>query len=260
MSRMTKAPLILVTPSTQTSGAEFYDYSISLSDAYPRAVLAGGGLPWVPPCIPEPQLVAEYVRRSDGVLLSGGDDIQPELYDPEVSAELKETCGEHDKVRDLFEMLVLKEVFAQRKPLLAICRGYQLLNISLGGTLLVDIPSQRPGAIKHNRMDIKDNAVHDILIEPDSLMAGILGVNRVGVNSSHHQAIDKLAAPLKVTARAEDGMVEAIEFVKQNVELLPYMIGVQYHPERLLQSLPVHRELFRSFATAAALSRGASRP
>ncbi len=253
---MKNAPLILVTASTESSGAEFYDYSISLSDAYPRAVLAGGGLPWIPPCIPERELVAEYVRRCDGVLLSGGDDIQPELYDPTVAAELKATCGEHDKVRDLFEMLVLQEVFAQKKPLLAICRGYQLLNISLGGTLIVDIPSQRPGAIKHNRMDVKDNAVHEILIEPDSLMAGVLGVTRVGVNSSHHQAIDKIASALKVTARAEDGMVEAIEFGNKNSDLLPYMIGVQYHPERLLQSLPVHRELFRSFAAAAALYKG----
>ena len=256
---MKNAPLILVTASTESSGAEFYDYSISLSDAYPRAVLAGGGLPWIPPCIPERELVAEYVRRCDGVLLSGGDDIQPELYDPTVSAELKATCGEHDKVRDLFEMLVLQEVFAQKKPLLAICRGYQLLNISLGGTLIVDIPSQRPGGIKHNRMDVKDNAVHEILIEPDSLMAGVLGVTRVGVNSSHHQAIDKLASALKVTARAEDGMVEAIEFGNKNTDLLPYMIGVQYHPERLLQSLPVHRELFRSFAAAAALNKGDNR-
>ena len=124
----------------------------------------------------------------------------------------------------------------------------------------MDIPSQRPGVIKHNRMDIKDNAVHDILIEPDSLLAGVLGVNRIGVNSSHHQAIDKLASPLKVTARAEDGIIEAIEFGNRNVALLPYMIGVQYHPERLLQSLPAHRELFRSFAAAAALSQGTSRP
>ncbi len=252
---MKTAPLILVTASTQRNGAEFYDYSISLSDPYTKAVISAGGLPCVPPCMAEPKLIAEYVRRCDGIMITGGDDIQPELYNPKVPKPLKSTCGEHDPVRDLFETILIQEVFLQRKPLLVICRGMQMLNVCLGGTLITDLPTQRASSLNHGRLDLKDKIVHEIDLHAGALMTSVLGLSRIGVNSSHHQAIDILADSLKVTAVADDGVIEAIELSDGERSRLPYMIGVQYHPERLLETEPIHFELFRSFTAASALYR-----
>src|ERR1044071_549677 len=100
---MQSAPLVLVTPSTDEKGAEFYDYSLSLSQTYLDAITQAGGLPLVLSCAPSPKLVAEYVRRSDGIMITGGDDIQPELYWEQVPADLKKTVGRVDPVRDLLE-------------------------------------------------------------------------------------------------------------------------------------------------------------
>ena len=137
---MKKPPLILISPSTQNRGAEFSDASISLSNRYLEAIIAGGGLPWVMPCVPLLDLAAESVRRCDGVVLTGGNDVQPKLYGSKLSPQLEKTIGPADPERDLLELLLIDEVFRQRKPLLAICRGQQILNVALGGTLLVAPP------------------------------------------------------------------------------------------------------------------------
>jgi putative glutamine amidotransferase len=253
---MQSAPLILVTPSTEEKGAEFYDYSLSLSQTYLDSITVAGGLPVVLPCAPSPKLIAEYVRRCDGVMVTGGDDIQPELYWPDVPAELRKTVGRNDPVRDLLETLVVKEAFSQQKPLLAICRGHQILNITLGGTLFVDIPSQVKTEINHSRLKHKDRLVHEVRLEPDSLLRQIFSRQVIEVNSSHHQAIDKVAKPLKVTGRAPDGVVEAVELRAEDAGLMPYLVGVQFHPERLVRGYPEYIELFRSFTEACAVHRG----
>src|SRR6478672_5106800 len=162
---MQRAPLILVSPSTDEKGAEFYDYSISLSETYLDAITEAGGLPVVAPCAPSPKLVTEYVRRVDGIMISGGDDIQPGLYLDPVPPNLRKTVGRNDPVRDLLETLLVREAFSQRKPLLAICRGHQILNIALGGTLFVDIPSQVKTDMNHARLKHKDRVVHQVLLE-----------------------------------------------------------------------------------------------
>ena len=156
---MSKPPLILVSASTEKKGVEFGDISLSLSENYPRAVALAGGLPVVLACAPQRALVAESVRRCDGVLLTGGDDVNPGLYTRHVPARLRRTVGAPDRPRDLRELLVIAEVLRQRKPLLAICRGQQLLNVALGGTLLVDIAGRLPRAINHNRSDRKARRV-----------------------------------------------------------------------------------------------------
>jgi putative glutamine amidotransferase len=249
---MNSAPLILITPSTSRAGEEFYDYSTTLSDAYPRAVLAAGGIPVIAPCAPARKQIAELVERADGVMMSGGDDIQPRLYWDDVPDDLAKTSTDHDPTRDFFELLVINEVFRQRKPLLAICRGHQMVNVALGGTLIVDLPSQAPGPIRHARMDLKDKVVHPIQIEEGSLMRGIFGKGEVGVNSTHHQAIEKVAPGLKIVAKAADGIVESCELCEP---LLPYFLGVQFHPERLIWRCPEFLELFRSFTAACAVNR-----
>jgi putative glutamine amidotransferase len=252
---MQSAPLILVSPSTEEKGAEFYDYSISLSQTYLDSVTQAGGLPVVLPCAPSPKVVGEYVRRTDGVLISGGDDIQPELYYEQVPAELKKTVGRTDAVRDLLETLLVKEAFAQRKPLLAICRGHQILNITLGGTLFVDIPSEVRTTINHARLRHKDRVVHEVELEEDSLMARIFGRRTIGVDSSHHQAVQRVAKPLRVTGQSPDGIIEALELRPEESSLMPYLLAVQFHPERLTRAHPEFHELFRSFTAACVQNR-----
>jgi putative glutamine amidotransferase len=249
---MTSAPLILITPSTNRAGVEFCDYSLDLSDAYPRAIMAAGGIPWVMPYSASPKLLAECVRRCDGVMLTGGDDIEPKLYKSKLSARVKKTVSPADPVRDLAELLLIQEVFRQRKPLLAICRGQQILNVALGGSLVVDIPMENPGAIEHRRMDLKDKTVHEIDISPGSRLAEIFGKRTMRVNSSHHQAVARLAKPLRVTARSADGIIEALELGQPDRHLLPYLIAVQFHPERLIGRYKEFLKLFHDFREVCA--------
>jgi putative glutamine amidotransferase len=248
-----KPPLILISPSTQKRGVEFDDNSVSVSNQYSMAVAAAGGLPWIAPAIPAKPLVAESVARCDGVLLTGGDDIQTGLYTLTLAAELQKTVSEPEPDRDLFELMLVEEVFRQGKPLFAICRGHQLVNIAFGGTLIVDIGLQLPGAINHRQLDRKNEVVHDAELTDGSLLANIVAHQKLGVNSSHHQAIGELADPFAVTARSEDGVVEAME-LKPGVANLPFFLAVQFHPERLYARHREHLKLFQHFVRACALS------
>jgi len=247
-----KPPLILISPSTSKKGVEFADNAISLSNQYCLAVVAAGGLPWVAPCLPVRGVIAAAVQRCDGVLLTGGDDIQPELYARRVAPRLRRTICEPDPNRDLFELLLIEEIFRQGKPLLAICRGHQMLNVAFGGSLVIDIPTQVRGALDHRRMDLKNECVHEVALTQGSLLARITGSLELGVNSSHHQAIGRLAAPFAVTARSPDGVIEAMELVPHARPALPFFVAVQYHPERLFDRYPAHLALFQEFAKAAA--------
>ena len=248
---MKTAPLILISPGIDKSGVEFQDASLSLSGNYPRAIQAAGGLPWVLPCLPEAEFIAEAVRRCDGVLLTGGGDLLPELYaaDP-LPPELGKTVGGCAPERDLFELLLIEEVFRQHKPLLGICRGHQLLNVALGGTLVVDIPSQVSGALDHCRMDLKDQLVHGITIADGSELAAAVGGTHLGVNSSHHQGVEKVAKPLRANAVSTDGMIEGLELAPDARHYLPYLLTVQFHPERLFGRHEKHGAIFRTFTQA----------
>lgn len=249
---MKSAPLILISPSTQRNGAEFYDYSLSLSDAYPRAIAAAGGMPWVMTCTPSRELLAESVRRCGGVLMTGGDDVQPKLYASRLPRRLAKTVSAADAKRDLTELLLIEEVFRQRKPLFAICRGHQILNVALGGTLIVDIASQVAEAINHTRTDLKDKIVHKVELAPGSLLFRIFGKRILGVNSTHHQAVGRVAKAFQVTARSADGLVEAMELGPKDRQALPFLLSVQFHPERLVRRHREFLKLFRGFIEACA--------
>jgi putative glutamine amidotransferase len=249
-----KAPLILITPSTSKKGVEFADQSVSLSNQYCMAVAEVGGLPWIAPCLPAPGLVAESVARADGVMLTGGDDIQPELYAGTLEPGLRKTVSETDRERDLFELLLIEETFRQRKPLFAICRGHQIANVAFGGTLIVDIPSEMPGALRHQQLDRKNEKVHDVELTRGSLISKITRQRTLGVNSSHHQAVRELAEPFQVTARSSDGVIEALELAPDAAKTLPYFLAVQFHPERLYARHPEHLALFQSFVRACAVA------
>ena len=248
-------PIILVTPSTHAAGAEFPDHSISVSSRYLEAVLDAGGLPLALPQLTHRGRLAEYLERADGVLLTGGDDIHPKLYWPEVPQELVERCEFPEPDRDVMELTLLDELFRRPKPLLAICRGHQLVNVALGGSVYVDLPTQRPGDIPHAQMDRRFEPVHAVDIAPDSQAAAIYRTKTLGVNSTHHQAIHRLADPLKITLSAADGVIEGTELRAESSGLLPWFASVQFHPERLYAAHPEHARMFRAFVQACSPNR-----
>ena len=254
-SKGSRRPLILISPEVELKGEEFADVSISLSEAYQRAVVAAGGLPLVLPCVPSAEVIAESVRRCDGVLLTGGNDVNPRLYARELPPKLRKTVAAGPPERDLRELLLIDEVFEQRKPVFAICRGHQIMNVALGGTLMVDIATQLPGALNHRRMDRKGEVVHEARLTEGSMLAKIAGKLSLGVNSTHHQSVGRVAGPLRATAVSQDGVVEALELSPENRQALPYFLTVQFHPERLAERHAEHRALFENFVRACSQNR-----
>ncbi len=251
---MPKPPLILVTPSIEKRGIEFHDLSVSLSMKYESAVTRAGGIPVVTPITHDRALLAEAIRRVDGVLLTGGDDINPDLYEPKLPANIRKTVETTPDGggRDLLELMLIDEIFRQRKPLLAICRGHQLMNVALGGRLVADIRSQVPGALNHQRLDRAGELVHEVTLTAGSLMAKITGTQVLGVNSSHHQAVCQPAEPLVATGRSHDGIVEVMEFKPEAKKLLPFFLSVQFHPERLAGRHSQHSAIFQKFTEVSA--------
>ena len=257
-ANLKQAPLILISPETELKGEEFADISISLSEAYQKAVIAAGGLPLALPCVADAATLAECVRRADGVLLTGGNDLNPQLYAGRLPRALMKTVGAATRERDLRELILVDEIFRQRKPVFGICRGHQILNVALGGTLVVDIAQQVAGAMDHKRFDLKGEVVHRARLTAGSMLAKIAGKQRLGVNSTHHQAVGRVASALQVTAATDDGIVEALELKRENEGLLPYFMTVQFHPERLASRHPEHQALFNSFVRACIANRSSN--
>jgi putative glutamine amidotransferase len=251
---MCRQPLILISPDIESAGKEFADTSISLSVRYQHALVETGALPLTMPATIDRQVIAELVRRSDGVLISGGDDIEPRLYGAKLPARVRQTVGvtPDGGERDYRELLLIDEVFRKAKPYLGICRGHQMLNVALGGTMVADIPSQLPRAANHRRNDRRNDLVHDVRLTSGSQLARITGRQKLGVNSTHHQAVGRVAAPLQVVARSSDGVVEGLELKPGAVHCLPFLLSVQFHPERLMDRYPEHRAIFAAFVQACA--------
>lgn len=248
---MKSPPLILIAGGTEAAGPEFGDPSLTLSGRYPEAVLAAGGLPLTLNPIPSPGYLAECVRRCDGVVLSGGDDIQPLLHRRSTSPELARTVGRTDPERDLAETLLIGEVFRQRKPLLAICRGHQMVNVVFGGTLYIDLATERPDGLDHRQYARLNDPVHEVALTRGSLLRRIMRQPVITVNTTHHQAVDRLAALFQPTGQTADGLVEAYELANEHTGLLPWFLSVQFHPERLCLKYPEFGRLFAALARAA---------
>jgi putative glutamine amidotransferase len=245
LTPMRAKPLILISPGLKLVTEEL---CLLVSQAYAQAIIDAGGIPWILPCTTSPEMMAACVERCDGVMLTGGDDVQPDLYREKLPTRLKKTVQAAEPARDVSELLLIREVFLQQKPLLAICRGMQLLHVAFGGKLVVDISSQNKAALNHSRFDRRWDLVHQITLSPDSLLARIFKKEKIGVNSSHHQAVADLAKPFRAAALSPDGIVEALELAERG--LLPYLLAVQFHPERLIGAHPEFLELFRSFTKA----------
>lgn len=209
---------------------------VALNTAYVRALARAGLVPIVLPTILEPDRAVAALDAAHGLVLTGGEDVDPALYGARPHPKL----GDVDPTRDAAELALIRAALARRMPLLAICRGIQILNVALGGTLYQDLPSERASGIAHQDKDLR----HEIRIEPDSLVHRTIGTLAAQVNSRHHQAIRDLAPGLKATAWAEDGVVEAVEPTDGGA---PWTLGVQWHPEDLVETA-----LFNGFARALA--------
>ena len=249
------APLILISPSFVGQGAEFGDASVSVSNRYADAILAAGGLPLVLPRLTDHRIIAAAVGRTDGVMLTGGNDVQPALYARQLSRALRRTIGPSDGTRDWMDLILIAEALKQHRPLLAICRGLQILNVALGGTLLADIARQRAGALNHDRSDVPGRGVHDVTLTSGSLLAKMTRGKNIRVNSSHHQAVDQVAPGLRVTATSRDGIIEGLEWAGAGRKGFPWLQAVQFHPERLFERNGTCFELFRNFISASARAR-----
>ncbi len=214
------APRIGVTGVTRNvSGAD----RVSLNAAYPLAVLRSGGVPLVLSPLIGTEHNETILDAIDGLVLTGGEDIDPAIYNQPRHPRL----GDVDRARDEFEIALFRDAQSRGMPVLAICRGIQLVNVALGGTLWQDIASEVPGALNHNPGTARDARTHPVDITPGSRLAQALGGTRFDVNSFHHQAIRDLAPGLTVTATAPDGIIEGAEGSDQD----PWLLAVQWHPE-----------------------------
>ncbi|MEP6691878.1 MAG: gamma-glutamyl-gamma-aminobutyrate hydrolase family protein [Gemmatimonadaceae bacterium] len=213
--------------------------------AYIHAVERSGAVPVVLPPIQSSERAGEMLDRVDGLILTGGEDIDPARYDAAAHAE----TGSPNAARDATELALTHAARERGLPTLAICRGIQLLNVALGGTLVQDIPSERPSAVDHDPRGARDVRAHAIVVEPGSALAAALGVDGLRANSFHHQAVDRVAPGLGVTARAPDGIVEGVEWIGDGAW---WALGVQWHPEELVDGTEGwDRNLFAALAHQA---------
>lgn len=242
-------PVIGITGRTDQSARPPNIFLFSISRTYVQAVELGGGAPVIiPPHLEEAELRAIF-ERLDGLLLSGGGDIQPSFFGEEDSGLLWLV----DERRDRLELALARWALAEELPLLAICRGHQVLNVAAGGTLIQDIPTSVPGALNHSTVAgrPKSSVAHMVEVTTGSRLAALIGAGDLGVNSAHHQAVKAVGDGLIVTARAPDGIIEGLEIADH-----PFCVGVQWHPEVMVESQPAMRRLFEGLAEAAGARAG----
>ncbi|HET9275553.1 MAG TPA: gamma-glutamyl-gamma-aminobutyrate hydrolase family protein [Gemmatimonadales bacterium] len=226
---------------------EALPHSWVMNSRYYLAAASAGGAPvMVPLLADDPESLRAVYERLDGIFLAGGVDMDPCTF----GAAPHPRLGRTDPARDTVELTLARWAVEDRKPLLGLCRGLQVINVALGGTLYQDIEAELPGAIKHDYVPTagfsRDYLAHQVALADGSRLAEAFEAPAVAVNSMHHQAIHRLAPALLVSARAPDGVVEAVESGTDH-----FLVGVQWHPEMFEQSDPRTRRLFQAFIAAA---------
>jgi putative glutamine amidotransferase len=236
-------PTIGITPDFAESDTQTAPARYELKVAYADAVLRAGGLPWVLPYVDEEPIIEDYLERVSGVLVTGGAfDIPPEAY----GDAPREGLGTLKEGRTRFESALMKGALSRGLPVLGICGGMQLLNVVLGGTLVQDIAREWPGAGPHEQEHDRSQPQHPVDVKKSTLLSQWLGEGQLMVNSTHHQAVKATGAGVQVSAVALDGVVEAIESSQHT-----FAIGVQWHPELLVQSIPVHLGIYQGLIAKA---------
>lgn len=240
------APLIGITTSRITSRSGLT--MLAVTEAYVQAVIHGGGNPVLIPLGLSEDALREMLKRLDGVLFSGGGDVHPARY----GSQPHPLVDEVDTDRDRVEIQLMQDILTTKKPFLGICRGLQVINVALGGSLYEDILDQRPGSLRHQYSPDwpRNYLAHPVQVDESSRLAGILGTTTAQVNSLHHQGIYQVAPGLRSTATAPDGVIEAFELPGYS-----FGLAVQWHPEWLPDD-PAMQALFRAFVEAAERQKG----
>ena len=224
-----RQPLIGLSSGRSETGA------VTLSQDYPAAVTRSGGIPVVFPTVSDRAAAEALVASVDGVVFTGGADLDPACYGESVWNETVEV----DTLRDASDLLLMRAALDAGKPVMAICRGEQVLNVVLGGSLIQDIPTQADTLVAHS-----GDVLHRIGVEKGSVLYDLFGQDSLTVNSSHHQAVKEPAPGIRVTARAGDGIVEAYEYGDR-------VVAYQFHPERLARTDDAWLAPFRHFVKMA---------
>ncbi len=238
------SPVIGITGYADRSARPPNVSTFALSRSYVRAAAAGGGAALIlPPYLERPLLRAAF-EGIDGLILSGGGDIHPSAFEEEDQGLLWRV----DEKRDQAELSLARWALTDDLPVLAICRGIQVLNVASGGTLIQDIPTRVPNALSHSCVAGRPlpKIAHTVNVEPDTRLASLIGAGQIDVNSAHHQAADGVGDDLLITARAPDGVIEGLEAPDRR-----FCIGVQWHPEVMVEHAPPMRRLFEGLIEAA---------
>jgi putative glutamine amidotransferase len=234
---MSQNPFVIVTATTESLRGRA---RVRVNEAYTNALAAFDLIPIILPPLAA-SIAAASLESVAGLVLTGGEDVDPARYGQSRLA----ASGEPHRPRDDYELALARTAYEQRVPTLAICRGAQVMNIALGGTLIQDIPSQHPSDVAHDPAGKRAERVHRVDIDSSSRLADVVAETSISTNSSHHQSIASVAPGVRITARANDGIVEAIE----STDPAWWMIGVQWHPEELIATPEDwDRRLFAAFA------------
>ena len=228
-------PIIGLTVSVQDDG------SVSLLEAYSRAIEKCGGVPILIPYVKNTDVYDDIIKKCDGIFITGGADIDPCRY----GKAKKNTCGQLQQLRDEKELYILDKAMCKNKPILAVCRGIQLLNVYLGGTLYQDIPTEYPSKINHTQKEGRFEPSHSVEIVEGAPLFKLVNKEVMTANSFHHQAIKDLAVGLEAMAYAEDGIIEAVYLPSRY-----YVRGYQWHPERLFDTDTDNEKIFLDFINA----------
>lgn len=217
-----------------------------LQNTYTKAIESAGGVPIIFPYVESEESLDAFVNICDGFLFTGGADIAPERY----GEEKKSTCGSIHYYRDELEFNAFKKIYPTNKPIMAICRGEQFINVALGGTLYQDIPTEIPSGIPHRQSEDKDSPSHSVKIIRETPLWHLIAEERMTANSFHHQAIKTLGKNLSVMAFADDGIIEAVYSSEPR-----YLRAYQWHPERLFEKEKSNLALFSDFIEACRINK-----
>ena len=230
---MNGEPIIGISCAVSEDGKQSY-----LKNKYYTSIREAGGIPVLIPVLDDDEFIGKIVGLIDGILLAGGPDVEPKYYGEVTSEYIKR----FDAKRDLVEIKLVRTAFAHGKPMLGICRGVQVINVALGGSLHQDIYAFADAKFNHKQIEPRNCATHKVDVSDCSILRGIYKSAELNVNSFHHQTVKDIADNFIATAFSPDGLIEGIEHIGK-----VFIVGVQWHPEDMTADYPEHKLLFKAF-------------